>query len=408
MTRTAASLLRSVGLLADGPSLWGRPIESAAPGVFLVELPAPLPTAPLDLAAIGRWLERVPTLALDGARPTGKQLAARLASFWIPSQTVLLVGWSTGPLGPRLASIARTELGYSAPDPTGHWLKALRVLPALRVWWAETDAPEEYADALLGEFAAGLEPAEAARLAATGPILPWATLETVTGEAKRHGLSDPLARPPARTVPEPSVAGRSPAPEGRSRAARTTTPEGRSGAARSTRARPAGTAKSPARAAPPAPRAEVADRPVLSAEGLARLRAELEELRTRRRPEVIARVRAARELGDLRENAEYQAAREEQSFVEGRIQSLEALLRRAVVAEAAPGERVVMGSTVVVDADGVRRELAIVGSAEADPAAGRISYASPVGRALLGRVAGDEVTVPTPGGEARYRILEVR
>jgi transcription elongation factor GreA len=122
-------------------------------------------------------------------------------------------------------------------------------------------------------------------------------------------------------------------------------------------------------------------------------------------PKEIAR---ARELGDLRENAEYQEARREQSFVEGRIQALEALLRSAVVVEGRASDgTVAVGSSVVVEMDGEQSTWVIVGSNEADPARGRISYGSPVGQAMLGRRAGDEVVAQLPRGELRLRLLEV-
>ncbi len=138
------------------------------------------------------------------------------------------------------------------------------------------------------------------------------------------------------------------------------------------------------------------------------MRAELSELTEGRRPEVIARIRAAKELGDLKENADYTAAREEQSFLEGRIQALEARLRDSVVT-AAPqaGSGVGFGSTVTVETDGDTVTYVIVGTAEADPGAGRLSIASPVGRALMGASPGDEVPVETPRGRATYRVLSV-
>jgi transcription elongation factor GreA len=138
------------------------------------------------------------------------------------------------------------------------------------------------------------------------------------------------------------------------------------------------------------------------------MRVELERLTTVDRPEVVARVAAARELGDLRENAEYQAARNEQSFLEGRILQLEQRLRTAVVIEAAAGGAITMGSTVIFEIDGAREQLTIVGSAESDPTAGRISAASPVGRALIGHREGDEVVVSTPAADIHYRVIEVR
>ena len=139
------------------------------------------------------------------------------------------------------------------------------------------------------------------------------------------------------------------------------------------------------------------------------MRAELEELSNVKRPAVIARVRTAREHGDLKENAEYHAAREEQSFLEGRIQALEARLRTAVIVEApSAGSRVGLGSVVTVEEDdGMVATYTIVGAAESDPRAGRISSSSPVGRALVGHAVDDEIEVATPGGSLRYRVVSI-
>jgi transcription elongation factor GreA len=138
------------------------------------------------------------------------------------------------------------------------------------------------------------------------------------------------------------------------------------------------------------------------------LQAELDQLTGVRRPEVIARIRTAKEHGDLKENAEYHAAREEQSFLEGRVQALEARLRSAVVVDApASGARVGLGSRVTVEADGETVSYTIVGASDSDPAAGRISSASPVGRALVGHDVGDSIVVRTPAGEHHYRITRI-
>jgi transcription elongation factor GreA len=145
----------------------------------------------------------------------------------------------------------------------------------------------------------------------------------------------------------------------------------------------------------------------LSRAALERMTAELDELTRVKRREVVARIKAAREHGDLKENSEYHAAREEQSFLEGRVQALEDRLRRAVVVEEAVTGRVMMGSTVTVEIGGDEVRYTIVGTTEADPAAGRLSSASPVGAALLGAVAGAEVDVRTPRGSVRYRVVAV-
>jgi len=137
------------------------------------------------------------------------------------------------------------------------------------------------------------------------------------------------------------------------------------------------------------------------------MQSELEELTRARRPEVVARIKAARELGDLRENAEYHAAREEQSFLEGRVQLLEQRLRNAVIvtAESSTGAR--LGSRITIEAGGETLTYTLVGSTEANPAAGRISTASPVGAALLGASAGSDVTVRTPRGDVHYKVVAV-
>ena len=138
------------------------------------------------------------------------------------------------------------------------------------------------------------------------------------------------------------------------------------------------------------------------------MQAELTELTTVRRPQVIDRIVRAREHGDLKENADYSSAREEQSFLEGRVQAIQERLRNVVVVETpAHASRVAIGSRVITEFLDERFTFEIVGSDEADPAAGRISNASPVGRALIGRSVGDEAIVQTPRGEARYRVVAI-
>src|SRR6188472_4207374 len=150
---SAPSLLRSVGLMADGPAVWGRPVQAQGPGVFVVELPAPLASAPIELTRVGKWIERVETLRLDGSRPTSKALVARLAAFWLPSQPILYVGATNASIAQRVVAIDRTVVGDRRPNHAAHWLKTLRSLDGVRVWWALTDATEEYEDALLTAFA---------------------------------------------------------------------------------------------------------------------------------------------------------------------------------------------------------------------------------------------------------------
>src|SRR5690349_8094622 len=107
----APSLLRAVGLMADGPVVWGRKVPPTGSAVFIVELAEPRATAPIELTRVGKWIERVETLKLDGARPTSKALAARLGSFWLPSQVVLYVGATGSSVGQRVAAMHQTVLG---------------------------------------------------------------------------------------------------------------------------------------------------------------------------------------------------------------------------------------------------------------------------------------------------------
>ena len=400
----APSLLRSVGLLADGPAVWGRPVQAQGPGVFVVEAPAPLSSAPIELTRVGKWIERVDTLRLDGEVPTSKAVAARIGSFWLPSQTVLYIGTSEASVARRVAAIVKTELGDRRPAAGGHWLKTLRSLDGLKVWWAATAATEEYEDALLAAFAAGVPEADLAALPDRSVVLPWANLRRPTGERKATGLTGSLMVEPVAAPLPPTRVVRVPDGDADGANGEPAAPKRRPAAPRAARV---------AKAAPIGAVEAVAPAPVVAAEALtrdgeARLRAELDELTRVRRPQVIARIRTAKEHGDLKENSEYHAAREEQSFLEGRVQAIEARLRSAVIVEApVAGSRVGLGSVVTVDDDGETVAYTIVGADESDPPRGRISSSSPVGRALVGRDTGDFVVVVTPAGERRYRILGI-
>ncbi len=150
----------------------------------------------------------------------------------------------------------------------------------------------------------------------------------------------------------------------------------------------------------------------ITAPGAERLKAELKELKTVRRPAVIEAIATAREHGDLRENAEYHAAREEQGFIEGRIAELESALSNAQIIDVTslnPSERVVFGCTVDLIEVATDDEVAyqIVGDIEADINENRIAISSPIARALIGKQEGDDVVVEAPGGNREYAITAV-
>lgn len=147
----------------------------------------------------------------------------------------------------------------------------------------------------------------------------------------------------------------------------------------------------------------------LTKEGLTDLKKEHEDLTKVKRPEVVLRVSAARDQGDLSENAEYTAAREELSFLDGRIDELEELLKEVVLIkdEGHANKLVNLGSKVTVKVDGRKEEYTVVGEFEADPMAKKISHESPLGKALIGKKTGETVEVQAPAGKITYTILTV-
>jgi transcription elongation factor GreA len=147
----------------------------------------------------------------------------------------------------------------------------------------------------------------------------------------------------------------------------------------------------------------------ITPEGLESVRKELAELTDVRRPNIVAKIKAARELGDLSENFEYHAAKNEQGMMEARIKELEAIIKNHVIIESKAATGVVaMGSTVHFLEDGQNEETyRIVGPAEADPKAGRVSYESALGKALIGHRVGEEVEIKTPNSAYSVRIVRI-
>ena len=146
----------------------------------------------------------------------------------------------------------------------------------------------------------------------------------------------------------------------------------------------------------------------LTPEGAAKLRAELSELTGPRREELAQRLRSAIQMGDLSENADYHKAKEDQAFLEGRIQEIEAVLRTAVIVEKTQSDVVAVGSTVTVQEENFSPETYhIVGAKEADSRKSKISNESPIGKALMDHKVGDVVEAETPGGKIRFKILKV-
>ena len=146
-----------------------------------------------------------------------------------------------------------------------------------------------------------------------------------------------------------------------------------------------------------------------SKEGLEKLKSELEERVNVLRPEIATRIKEAKELGDLSENAEYDSAKEAQATNEGRIEEIKSILDKAVIITSTDGSGIVrVGSSVKVESKNGVQTFVIVGAAESDPGAGFISNESPLGSAFLGRKKGDKFEVKTPKGITEYKILEVK
>ena len=146
----------------------------------------------------------------------------------------------------------------------------------------------------------------------------------------------------------------------------------------------------------------------LTPEGEAKLKAELVELTGRRREELAQRLRAAIQMGDLSENADYHKAKEDQAFLEGRIQEIEAALRTAVIIEKKQSDVVTVGSHVTIQEGDFDPEIFyVVGAKEADPRNGRISNESPIGSALMNHKVGETVEAQTPGGKMKFKILKI-
>ncbi len=147
----------------------------------------------------------------------------------------------------------------------------------------------------------------------------------------------------------------------------------------------------------------------LTPKGLEDLKKEHERLIKEERPDAVARLSSAREMGDLSENAEYTAVREELAFIDGRIDEVESLLKQAVlIADGDHGQIIDLGSLVTVKINGKNEVFRLVGEWEADPEEKKISHESPLGKALIGKAIGDEVEVEAPVGKVAYKIVSIK
>ena len=179
-----------IGLMADGPSAGVyRPVPQSRPVRHRARYAAADRTD-RDVR-VGKWLERLPGLRLDGERRTSKALPARLSAFWWPEATVLYAGFDRPLVGGKAASLAAHVPGDRQPHADGQWLHLLRRIDGLgaQIWWAETDAPEESFDAFLDAFGPGDRAASTEGRPAGALALPWANMRRPTGEWQVHGIT---------------------------------------------------------------------------------------------------------------------------------------------------------------------------------------------------------------------------
>lgn len=151
----------------------------------------------------------------------------------------------------------------------------------------------------------------------------------------------------------------------------------------------------------------MADKIPFTQEGYDKIVAELAELTDSKRQAAVTRLAKARAMGDLSENSEYQAAKEELAFVEGRIKEIEELMKRAEVTQPQSSDGVDLGNEVLVEKDGSEEKYVIVGEFEADPLKKKLSSTSPIGEALLGKKVGDTVNIEVPAGTLKFKILKI-
>ena len=304
-------------------------------GIFVVELPAPRPTRADRADPVGKWLERVPDLRLDGEHPTSQALAARLAAFWLPSARVLYVGATDGSIGGRVEAIRNTVLGDRRPHSGG----ALAARPHRARAGPDLVGADRRGRGVRGRARSRRSPRRSRPPSGRRSPTRRSSCRSPTSgprpaSGRRPASRNSLARRRSRSSRSP--AGRVvEVPPGAAEGAGGLPPSRAAGGTVRRAPRPArrrvGTPGRARRRAPrrgPRRRGRPPETTWVSADGpRAAAAPSTTELDRHRRPEVIARIKAAKELGDLKENADYTAAREEQSFLEGRIAAIEATLR---------------------------------------------------------------------------------
>lgn len=200
MPSTISDIMSAVRLDIGGSVQWGTTVPCRTQGIYIISVSSdPHYRGTLahciDKAKVTTWLSKAKGLRLDGTRPTAKDVVARLASFWLPDESILYIGkagkddGSKQTVSKRVRAFYRTDLGRPGPHAGGHWLKTLANLDELYVFWAATPKPEVAEKQLLAAFIANVSPTSKSALYDPSKPLPFANLEFPHGQRKGHGIS---------------------------------------------------------------------------------------------------------------------------------------------------------------------------------------------------------------------------
>lgn len=197
MPISISELLETVKLKIAGRATWGETTRENKSGVYVISLtpdaqekPKRLyEMAPIDLGIVKEWIAKVPQIKLDSRKPSAEELAERLKQFWLPDENIVYIGKTDIPIRYRINQFYRTPLGEPRPHRGGHWLKSLRILNNLTIFWAVTNKPGENEKQMLKTFTLRVSELTKKNLGDPNLPLPFANLELNKGQRKKHGIT---------------------------------------------------------------------------------------------------------------------------------------------------------------------------------------------------------------------------
>lgn len=188
MPSSVTELLKNAGLSPSDPVSWGNRINDNGSGIYIISLSSLIKQPPIDLNAVKDWIDNVPTLTLDGHRPSPAALRKRLSEFWLPNEKILYIGKTKRSIRQRLNEFYRHCLGNRSPHAGGQWLKTLSNLDNLNVYWVATSEPEEIEKRLLNKFIENVSNKTRSNLRDGDLPLPFANLQLPVGRIRHHGI----------------------------------------------------------------------------------------------------------------------------------------------------------------------------------------------------------------------------